>query len=319
MAAALGADRAVADARIGEGLAARLATALPLQQLEIVVTYKQSEPVRPAQLLALRALGIHRGISFRALPVVGALATPGAIHQLARRSDVLSIHANGTLAYSNADARSLSGVDLVQSDPSLGFTGAGVAVVVNDSGIDATHGDLAFGSHVVENVQALTNLSAILTFLPVTYLEGQPNSDLSSGHGTHCAGIVGGSGGQSGTLFRGVATDALLVGYGSGAVISILDAVGGFDYAIAHRNSFAAPIKVISNSWGSSGAFDPTDPVNVASYEAYKQGILSVFAAGNAGPAANTHNPYAQAPWVVSVGAGNKDGTLADFLARRPG
>ena len=316
LAAVLGPGPAMADARISAELAGKMAAALPLQQLEIVVTYKQSGPVQAAQVQALKSLGINRGISFRALPVVGALATPYAINQLARRGDVLSITANSTLTYYNDDARRLSGVDLVQADPDLGYTGAGVTVLVNDSGIDATHGDLAFGSHVVENVQALTNLSAVVTILPVTYLEGQPNSDISSGHGTHCAGIVGGSGGQAGGLYRGVATDSLLVGYGSGAVISILDAIGGFDYAIANENRFAAPIRVISNSWGSSGAFDPTDPVNVASYAAFKEGILSVFAAGNEGPGANTHNPYAQAPWVVSVGAGNKDGTLADFSSR---
>ncbi len=316
IAAVLGTGSAMADARIGSELAARLASALPLQQLEIVVTYKQAGPVQPAQIQALRGLGILRGITFRRLPVVGALATPGAINQLARRADVLSIHANSTLTYFNADARQLSGVDQLQADPNYGYTGNGVAVLVNDSGIDATHGDLAYGDHVVQNVQALTNLSAVLTFLPATYLEGQLDTDISSGHGTHCAGIVGGSGTRSGGLYRGVATDAKLIGYGSGAVISILDAIGGFDYAIANKDRFAAPIKVISNSWGTSGPFDPTDPVNVASYEAYKQGIVTVFAAGNEGPSANTHNPYAQAPWVISVAAGNKDGTLADFSSR---
>jgi serine protease AprX len=316
IAAVLGTGRAMADARIGSDLASRLASALPLQQLEIVVTYKQSGPVQATQLQALRSLGILRGISFRRLPVVGALATPGAIHQLARRSDVLSIHSNRILTYYNGDARRISGVDLLQADSDYGYTGNGVAVLVNDSGIDATHGDLAFGDHVVENVQALTNLSAILTFLPVTYLEGQPVTDISSGHGTHCAGIVGGSGTQSDGLYRGVAPDAKLIGYGSGVVISVLDALGGFDYAIANKDRFGAPIRVISNSWGTSGPFDPTDPVNVASYEAYSQGIVTVFAAGNEGPSANTHNPYAQAPWVISVAAGNKDGTLADFSSR---
>jgi serine protease AprX len=313
---ALGPGRAMADAHIGQQLASRLASALPLQQLEIVVVYKQSGPVNTTQVLSLQALGITRGLSFRQLPVVGALATPGAIRQLARRSDVLAIHANSTLTYYNNDAREISGVNDLQADPDYGFTGAGVAVVVNDSGIDATHGDLTFGDRVVENVQALTNLSAVLTFLPVTYLEGQLITDISSGHGTHCAGTVGGSGAQSGGQHRGVATGAAIIGYGSGAVISILDAVGGFDYALANKNSFAAPIKVISNSWGTTGAFDPTDPVNIASYEAYKQGIVSVFAAGNEGPAANTINPYSVAPWVISVGAANKDGSLADFSSR---
>lgn len=308
--------RAMADAHLGQQLVNRLATALPLQQLEIVVVYKQSGPVQPTQVQALQSLGILRGLSFRKLPIVGALATPGAIRQLAKRSDVLAIHSNSTLTYYNHDARRISGVDDLQADPNYGYTGAGVAVMINDSGIDATHSDLAYGDRVVQNVQGLTNLSSILTFLPVTYLEGQLDTDLTSGHGTHCAGTVGGSGAHSNGLQRGVATDAALVGYGSGAVLAILDAVGGFDYALAHKNSFSAPIKVISNSWGTTGAFDPTDPVNIASYEAYKQGIVTVFAAGNDGPAANTINPYSVAPWVISVGAADKSGALADFSSR---
>jgi serine protease AprX len=313
---ALGPNPVLADARIGSQLAQQLLTALPIQQLQIVVVYKQSGPVAPTQVQALQALGITRGISFRALPVAGALATPYAIRQLAKRPDVLAIHANRNLTYYNQEARELSGVNQLQADPSYGYTGAGVTVMINDSGIDGLHSDVAFGSHVVENVQALLNLHSLVNFLPVTYLEGQPVTDISSGHGTHCAGTVGGSGARSGGLYRGVAPGASLVGYGSGAVISILDAVGGFDYAIANKNSFGAPIRVISNSWGSSGPFDPTDPVNIASYEAYKQGIVSVFAAGNEGPAANTINPYSVAPWVIAVGAADKSRVLADFSSR---
>jgi serine protease AprX len=311
-----GADRALADAHLTSDLISKLATTLPFQQLQIVVVYKQSEPVRTTQVQALQALGITRGITFRALPIAGALATPGAIRNLAKRSDVLSISTNRTLRYYNHEAREISGVNALQADPDYGFTGAGVAVMVNDSGIDATHADLAFGSHVEENVQALLNLNAISSVLPVTILEGQPDTDLTSGHGTHCAGSVGGSGAQSGGQFRGVATDAKIIGYGSGAVIAVLDAVGGFDYAIANKDSFSAPLKVISNSWGTTGAFDPLDPVNLASYEAYKQGIVTVFAAGNDGPAVNTINPYSVAPWVISVAAADKAGALADFSSR---
>jgi serine protease AprX len=314
--ACLASGPAAADAHIGHELSQQLASAWPFQQLEIVVTFDDSGPLDAGQLGALQALGITRGLSFHALPIVGALATPARIAALAERDDVLSIHANRTLTYFNADARQLSGVDLVESDPLLGFTGAGVTVLVNDSGIDATHADLAWGSKVVENVQALTNLSAVLTFLPVTYLEGQIDTDISSGHGTHCAGTVAGTGARSGGLYRGAAPGAQLVGYGSGAVISILDALGGIDYAIVNRDRFGAPIRVISNSWGTSGAFDPTDPVNVATYEAYGHGIVSVFAAGNEGPGNGTHNPYAQAPWVISVAAGDKAKGLADFSSR---
>ncbi|MGO4260020.1 S8 family peptidase [Lysobacter sp. TAB13] len=310
-----------AEARLGAALQSALDSAEAAKPLEVIVSYNQPGPLRASQLQALKLLGIGQGVSMRALPIAGALATPAQIRALAQRGDVLSIHLNKPLTYYNQEARELSGVNRVQANPgdfgrTTPFTGKGVTVMINDSGIDATHADLKYGQRVVQNVQALTNLHSVLDFLPVTVLENQLNTDISSGHGTHCAGTVGGSGAQSAGLYRGVATGADLVGYGSGAVISILDAVGGFDYAISHKNSFAAPIKVISNSWGSSGTFDPTDPVSLATYEAYKNGIVSVFAAGNDGPGANTHNPYAQAPWVISVGAGNKDGTLADFSSR---
>jgi serine protease AprX len=72
----------------------------------------------------------------------------------------------------------------------------------------------------------------------------------------------------------------------------------------------------VSNSWGSSGDFDPLDPVSISTYELYKRGIVSVFAAGNDGAGEDTHNPYAQAPWVISVAATEKDGVLTSFSSR---
>lgn len=301
-----------------------LASALPGDRLDVVVSFaNQNGPLTASQNGLLRALGIRQALTFHSLPIAGALATPAQIRALAARDDVLSIYPNRTLRYFNAEARQLTRVTEAQAHPgafgqTLPYIGRGVAAMINDSGIDATHADLAYGSHVVQNVQALTNLSGLIAALPVTYLENQLDTDVSSGHGTHCAGSFGGSGARSGGHYAGVAPGASIVGYGSGAVISILDAVGGFDYAIKNKYRFGAPIRVISNSWGSSGTFEPLDPVNLASYAAYKNDMVVLFAAGNDGPAANTHNPYAQAPWVISVAAGTKDPalTLADFSSR---
>ena len=312
---------ALADAQIGPALSQRLTSALPGDELEVIVTFERSGAPTGADLGLLQGLGLEHGVAMRSLPIVGALATPAEVRALAQRDGVRSVYLNRRLRYFNLEARQIGGAARAVDHPadylrSLPFSGQGVGVVVHDSGVDATHMDLKFGEHVVENVQGLTNLHALDTMLPITYTEGMPNTDISSGHGTHVAGTVGGTGERSGGRYRGVAPGADLVGYGSGAAIAILDSIGGFDYAITNQFSFDAPLRVITNSWGSSGAFDPADPVNLASYEAYKRGMVVLFAAGNDGPGEDTHNPYAQAPWVISVGAGEKDGVLTSFSSR---
>ena len=90
------------------------------------------------------------------------------------------------------------------------------------------------------------------------------------------------SGQQSGGLYAGVAPGAKLIGTGSGAGLFILNALGGYEWSLA--NQFVYNIRVISNSWGSSGAFNPDNPINLATKEAHGRNIISVFAAGNDGP-----------------------------------
>ncbi|MCW8870135.1 MAG: S8 family serine peptidase, partial [Proteobacteria bacterium] len=250
------------------------------------------------------------------------LANPVQINQIAGMGEVKSIFYNRELTYFNDESRQVTSVDEVQSDEffqenGIRFTGEGVTVIVNDSGIDATLDDLAYGEKVIENVQAITHADVLsLTPFPGMWIEGQLNSDLNVGHGTHVAGTVAGTGAYSNGKYEGVATGADLIGYGSGAGLSILDALGGYDYAITHIWDFNSPIRVMSNSWGSSGQYEPDGPISVASYKAHKLGMISVFAAGNDGPGEDTHNPYAQIPWGLSVGAGTKQGTLVDFSSR---
>lgn len=315
--------QAAAEAVIGEQLQAKLPTLAATDTVMAVITYDQLEPVSEAQIQALLNLDIVDGVQFSALPIIGVVATASQIQEIAQQSDVRSIWLNHQLDYFNADARQITGVAQLQSNEFIQrndtkFTGNGVTIMVNDSGIDAAHQDLLFGDTVVENVQALTHAQAIGLVAPTDgfVLEGQINTDLNSGHGSHCAGTVAGSGFMSDGKYMGAAPDADIVGYGSGAAISILDAVGGYDYAVNNVFAFNSPIRVMSNSWGTSGKFSPDSPVSVASYKAYKLGILSVFAAGNSGPGEDSHNPYAQIPWGISVGAGDKFGNLAGFSSR---
>ncbi|TLS36140.1 peptidase S8 [Pseudalkalibacillus caeni] len=290
--------------------------------LQVIVTFKGDSAPTSEQLGLLDSLGITQGLTMQSLPIAGVLASTQQIESLAASDQVRSLYLNSKLEYFNADATEVTGVDKVRTDQDMTKTnggmpvnGDGVGVLVNDSGIDGTHKDIEYGEHLVQNVLGTTNLNALEpTLLPVTYTENVPNTDSNSGHGTHVAGTVGGTGEMSGGKYEGVAPGADLIGYGSGGALLVLDSLGGFDYAITHQNEYN--IRIITNSWGSSGDFDPNDPVNVASKIAHDRRITVLFAAGNEGPGENTHNPYAKAPWVISVAAGTIDGQLADFSSR---
>lgn len=312
--------KASTSAIISPRLQSVLATALgPVQ---VIVTFQGEGAPTAAHLDLLRQAGIRVGRTFEALPMAGVLATRAQVNALAASPEVRSLYYNAPLTYYNAEATAYTGVDQVRADSQMTalnngqpITGRGVGVVVNDSGVDGTHGDLMLGQNLKQNVLGSTRLLAVSNLLPITYLENVPNTDTNSGHGTHVAGIVGGTGARAGGKYEGVAPGASLVGYGSGGGLLVLDGIGGFDYALAHQDQYG--IRVITNSWGSSAApFDPEDPINLASYAAYKAGMVVTFAAGNDGPDANTHNPYAKAPWVISVAAGDKQGSLADFSSR---
>jgi serine protease AprX len=324
--ALLGAPSTVAtvQAELDPQLQAELATATG--QLEVVVTFAGSGPPSAADVQALRDVGITTGFTYRTLPSAGVLATPAQVAQLAARPEVVSLWSNRALSYENAEATALTGVDRVRSDAKLTrrnggrpIDGFGVGILINDSGVDGLHADLDFGPHLVQNVEAATNLRAWSDLLPVTYVENVENTDATGGHGTHVAGIAGGTGAMSAGKYEGVAPGAPLVGYGSGAGLAILDVLGGFDYAIANRDRYG--IRVINNSWGDTSdsctAVNPLDPVTRATKNAYNAGILVVFSAGNSGPSECTiSGNYKKAPWVVAVAAGDKQRNLASFSSR---
>lgn len=276
------------------------------QPIEAVLTFDHYPTA--TDLLALRAIGVQVR-PLRALPMVGVQGTSLQILVLPALPGLRSIYFNRRLSYFLDESVPLIGANRVWSE--LGVTGKGVTVAVIDSGIDATHRDLPFGSKVVQNVKLAPNVFGSGPLV----LEGLSTTDTSSGHGTHVAGIAGGSGAALAGKYRGVAIDSKLVGIGAGEALFMLTALEGFDWVLQNRLKYG--IRVISNSWGASGAFAPDDPVNVASRIAHDAGLVVVFAAGNEGPGLNTLSPYCVAPWVICAAAGQKDGhTLAEFSSR---
>ncbi|GGM04857.1 S8 family serine peptidase [Deinococcus aerophilus] len=257
--------------------------------------------------------------AFDVLPMVAVktLITQDLIGQLkANLPGLESIYQDAPLQYKLAESVKFIGADTAQS--TYGVTGKGIGVGIIDSGVDGTHPDL---DHIAKNVK----LVGPLTDTPAggyLYVD-LPNTDTSSGHGSHVASTIGGSGeasAGSARMRRGVAPGATLVGVGAGDGLSILYALQGFDYLMKPDIRETYNVRVISNSWGSSGEFAPYNPISIAAKRAYDAGMVVVFAAGNEGPNANTLNPYSASPCVISVAAGDKQGYLASFSSRgRPG
>lgn len=307
--AALAAGPATGVAATGEidqELLRLLAGAAPGQLLEAVLTFDHDPTA--ADVAAVRATGVavHE---FDVLPMVAVRGTATQIRQLLNFPGLRSVYANKRLRYFLDESVPLIGAGRVWNE--LGYTGAGVTIAILDSGIDATHPDLPFGEKVIQNVKIVPDLFG---GGPVV-VENLPNTDTSSGHGTHVASTAAGTGSARGGKYTGVAPGAKLVGVGAGETLLILSALEGFDWILANKDRYG--IRVISNSWGTTGEYSPHDPINVASKLAHDAGIVVLFAAGNEGPAENTLNPYAVAPWVIGVAAGKKDGkTLADFSSR---
>ncbi len=290
---------------------------------QVIITFEQDEAPSASQMEALERLGIN-GIAMQRLPMVGALATAAQIEAIYQRDDVRSVWHNDPLVLDNGDATELTGVKDLRADTSLRsngtpYSGRGIGVVVNDSGVDGTHGDLLYPQHVVQNVLAQVNLNSVSGVAPISYQENVANTDIAGGHGTHVAGTIAGTGAMSKGEHTGVAPGADIIGYGSGAGLFILDTLGGFDYAL--HNQFIYNIRVISNSFGNTGDvgtdFNPDDPTNVATKALADNGIITVFSAGNSGPGeATITGNFKKAPWVITVAAGDKQGKLADFSSR---
>ncbi len=147
-------------------------------------------------------------------------------------------------------------------------------------------------------------------------LSGEGTIIDSFGHGTVMAGIIGGDGRDSATStsggYTGMAPDTTLVSVkvagrnGATDVSTVLEAM---HWVSAYQDQFN--IRVLNLSWGTPSRQSPTvDPLDYAVERLWRQGIVVVVAAGNAGPTARTILKPADDPMVLTVGAFD-DGAVA--------
>ncbi len=159
-----------------------------------------------------------------------------------------------------------------------------------------------------------TRRVAAVGFVNPTPIENVTNTDLSNGHGTFVAGVVAGSGVNSGGKYSGVAPGAKILGLSAGD-LSLIHVLSGFDYLLLNRTNYN--VRVVNCSFSADTVFDFNDPVNIATKLLTENGINVVFSAGNTGAGNGTLNPYAVAPWVISVGATDANRNLAGFFITR--
>src|SRR6185295_18754461 len=320
--------------------------------LPVVVTYSRQPGA--TEVLRLQQAGIMKGFVMQQLPMIICDMNLAQLTLVRSQAGVKSIWANRLMKTFTNAARPFIGVNAMSADqeitarnannPGIPVTGLGVGIGYIDTGIDATGRDLPLGSKVRQNViqplaQGVVGLGAFglpvgadvadmiagtdgrPQFVQVPYVENTPFSDMESGHGTFGAGVAAGLGVSSGGFYGGVARGAHLVAVNSGtdSGLPLIAIIGAYDYLLVHQYDYN--IRVINNSWGGSLAdseLDPANPINLATRTAHDRNIVVVFAAGNAGTAADAINPYSTMAWTISVAAGEKQGlgTPAGFSSR---
>src|ERR1044072_797641 len=188
-----------------------------------------------ADFNALSAAGILGGTRYHNLPIVLVNATKQQIAAVSALPSVRSIYSNKTLGFLSHDTRVITGQKSVVTDSKLtqsngggGPSGQGVTVAVIDTGIDATHPDLRYGSKVVQNVRTVDLQSVSLGFNYPIAIEGLSNTDLLMGHGTLVASLIAGTGAASGGYYGGMAPGAKLLGISAGgaSLFYVLSAMG---------------------------------------------------------------------------------------------
>jgi serine protease AprX len=281
-----------------------------------IVVYHQ----KPSEtdIADLRNIGVLGGTRYRELPMIALTAKRSQIISISRLPGVRSIYGNRTLQPTVDPYLALTGTERVRRDQDLTkrnvgvpVTGRNVTVAVLDTGLDGSHADLS--GRVVQNVKLADTQSIGVGFTEPINVEGIQNTDQAYGHGTFVAGLIAGNGVRSAGKYGGVAPGASLVGLSAGD-LNLSYVLSGFDYLLSKGAGLNT--RVVNCSFSANTVFDTNDPVNVATKMLTDKGINVVFSAGNTGSGQHTLNPYAVAPWVISVGATNELGSLADFSSR---
>jgi serine protease AprX len=316
-----------------------LACATSASAAERVVQFDPAKTSRADVMQGLEGLGV-KSVTLRKLPFSLAVGDPAALRRAAKLPGVVRTRPNERLELELARSGNLVFGGAAERDAlyAAGLDGSGQNVALIDSGVDGLHPDMR--DRVVRNVK-IVGVDGVLdeiqgVFSTPVECPVACNTDTSSGHGTHVASIMAGTGAASDGLNRGMAPGAGIVSIGVGDAVAIFHALQGYDYLLVHPE---LNVTAVNNSYGPSGGgrFDATSPIAIGTKALHDAGITFVFSGGNSGvggadgsdpdePVGSSDcspdapqgtpgvdgspcksNPNGLAPWAISVGAIRKD------------
>lgn len=336
------------DDVIGEALRRRLAAAAPDERLEALVRFADGDLDAHADAARRLGVGVGRRFDvFRGAHVWGtgraleALAAAGRLRHMEPLPELRFYGATeGWAVRSTVAQRPVSGGAFRDGAGNV-IDGGGVGIAIIDSGLDATHPDLAgaVARQFAPTLQCLIRFVATgeCVYPYMTEVPASTNTDSVSGHGTFVAGMAAGDGSASQGTYVGVAPGATLYGFRIAATsltVSPLAAIAAYEYIYEEYESFTPRIKVVNNSWGDTGGtrHDPDGLLETAIRMLVQdKGVTVVFAAGNDGDGGDSGDQTSSyckdpTPGVICVanyddlGTGSRSGGLDSSSSRgRPG
>jgi len=197
-----------------------------------------------------------------------------------------------------------------------GLLGQGVTVAVIDSGVNPEK-DLQVNPNKAKPDSRVIE--------QVTFNSNAGHANDATGHGTHVAGIIGGSGYRSDGLYAGIAPQVNIISLkicDENGMAFESDAIAAMQWVLENKDKFN--IRVVNMSVNSTQESSyHSSPLNAAAEILWFNGVVVVASVGNkgAGSGYNTANAApANDPFIITVGATDDhnspdyaDDTLASF------
>jgi serine protease AprX len=291
----------------------------------VIVQYRQMPSSSSFKPMQMRGAAI--GSRLHTIRAVTMRVPASMLAELSKDPNVAYITPDRPVSMTSANEDYTAAVEADVAAAQFAQDGTGVGVAIIDSGV-ADHADLHNASGASRVVYSQS------------FVAGDTTTSDKFGHGTHVAGLVGGTGASSGAgngysaKFAGVAPNVNIINLrvldqnGSGTDSQVIAAI---QQAIALKSTYN--IRVINMSLGRPVFESYTlDPVCQAVESAWQAGIVVVVAAGNRGRDNSmgtrgfaTIGAPANDPAVITVGATRTmgsatrvDDSIASYSSKGP-